>query len=148
MTGNQKVRSLRQVGDDVAAFNILTNTDNQGMLITLSSARAKNVSQCDSFSVRVWNLNTDCRFPGNRRKNSHVCRGHGIGNVLRKVCQAIDLHPWPQGDFVTCHCRAAGEAGHLGINIKFCEHLTQCLHDLIIDRRASLMGRTAYKKFT
>ena len=30
LTGNQKVRSLRQVGDDVAAFNILTNTDNQG----------------------------------------------------------------------------------------------------------------------
>ena len=141
LTGDQHVRRLGQVGDDVAALDVLADADDERVLVAAGGSRAQDVAEGHVFAVGVGDLNTDGALAGDRREDTHVGGGHGVGDVLRQVGELVDLDAGTEDDLVARDCRAPGEAGDARVDVEVREDLPQCRDDLVVDGRTGHVGR-------
>ena len=133
LAGYQHVRGLGQVGDDVAALDVLADADDERVLVPTGGSRAQNVAEGHVFAVGVGDLDTDGALAGNRREDTHVGRGHGVGDVFRQVGELVDLHAGAEDDLVAGDCRASGETGDARVDVEVREDLSQRRDDLVVD---------------
>ena len=141
LAGHQHVRRLGQVGDDVAAFDVLADADDERVLVAAGGSRAQDVAEGHVFAVGVGDLDTDGALAGDRREDTYVCGGHGVGDVLRQVGELVDLDAGTEHDLVARDCRASREAGDACVDVKVREDLSQGRDDLIVDGRTGHVGR-------
>ena len=111
LAGHQHVRCLGEVGDDVAAFDVLADADDERVLVAAGSCGAQDVTEGHVFTVGVGDLDADGALAGDRREDTHVGGGHGVGDVLRQVGELVNLDAGAEDDLVAGDCRASGESG-------------------------------------
>ena len=141
LAGHQHVRGLGQVGDDVAALDILADADDERVLVAARSRGAQDVAEGHVLAVGVGDLDADGALAGNRREDTHVGRGHRIGDVLRQVGELVDLDAGAEHDLVAGHRRTAGEAGDPRVDVEVFKDLREGGDDLVVDGRARHVGR-------
>ena len=141
LTGDQHVRRLGQVGDDVAALDVLADADDERVLVAAGGSRAQDVAEGHVFTVGVGDLDTDGALAGDRREDTHVGGGHGVGDVLRQIGELVDLDAGTEHDLVAGDCRASGEAGDACVDVEVREDLSQGRDDLVVDGRTGHVGR-------
>ena len=112
-TGDEDVRHLGEVGDDVAALDVLADTHDHRVLVVAGDVGAQDVAEADHLLVGIGDLDADGRLAGDRAEDAHVGRGDGVGDVLRQRGDPLDLDTGPELDDVAGDGRAAVEAGDL-----------------------------------
>ena len=138
---HEHVRGLRQVSDDVAALDVLADADDERVLVTAGGCGAQDVAEGHVFAVGVGDLDADGALTGNRREDTHVGGGHGVGDVFRQVRELVDLDAGAEDDLVAGDCRTARESRDARVDVEVREDLAQCRDDLIVDGRARHVGR-------
>ncbi len=118
LAGHQHVRGLGQVGDDVAALDVLADADDERVLVAAGGRGAQDVAEGHVFAVGVGDLDADGALAGDRREDTHVGGGHRVGDVLRQVGELVDLDAGAEDDLVAGDCRAAGEAGDARVDVE------------------------------
>ena len=141
LASHQHVRGLGQVGDDVAAFDILADADDERVLVAAGGSGAQDIAEGHVFAVGVGDLDTDGALAGDRREDTHIGGGHGVGDVLRQVGELVDLDAGAEDDLVAGDCRASGEAGDARVNVEVREDLSQRRDDLVVDGGSGHVGR-------
>ena len=107
LAGHQHVRRLGQVGDDVAAFDVLADADDERVMIAARSSGAQHVTQGNVFAVGVGDLDADGALAGDGCKDAHVRGCDRVGDVFRQVREFVNLHASAEDDLVAGDCRAA-----------------------------------------
>ena len=136
LAGHEHVRGLGQVGDHVAALNVLADADDERVLVAAGGRGAQDVAEGHVFAVGVGDLDADGALAGNRREDAHVGGGHRVGDVLRQVGELVDLDARAEDDLVAGDRRAARKPGDAGVDVEVGEDLAQGRDDLVVDGRA------------
>ena len=121
-TSDQQMGHLGHVGDNKSALDILTQADDQRIVIIAGLRGAQHIAQGDDLLVPVWNLNTDSGFSRNRRQDTHVGRSNSVSDILTQGGDLLHLDGRTKLDLVSRDRRATGIASHLGIDTKFVEN--------------------------
>ena len=113
---DEQVRHLREVGEHVAALDVLAHADHHGVLELAGRLAAQHVAEATRSRGRRWG--SRCR--------SRTCRGSATGSARRRWpprtrCSSkrrdpLDLDRLAELDLVAGHGRAAAEAGDAGVD--------------------------------
>ena len=141
LAGDQHVRCLGQVGDDVAALDVLADADDERVLVAASGSGSQDVAEGHVFAIGVGDLDADGALAGDRREDANVGGGHRVGYVFRQVRELIDLDAGSEDDLVAGDCRAARETGDARVDVKVLEDLGERSDDLVVDGGARHVGR-------
>ena len=141
LAGHEHVRGLGQVGDHVAALDVLADADDERVLVAAGGRGTQDVAEGHVFAVGVGDLDADGTLAGDRREDAHVCGGHGVGDVLRQVGELVDLDAGTEHDLVARDCRASREAGDACVDVEVREDLSQGRDDLVVDGGTGHVGR-------
>ena len=137
-TGHQQVRHLLDRGGDEVALNVLAQSDEHRVVLRGNLRRVQHVAQPHHFAVCIGHFDTHGGFAGDRGEQAHVVGGHGVGEVGLQVGDLGDLHTRPQLHLVAGHCRSAGEAGDLGVDLEFLEDVGDRLDHAVVGLGACL----------
>ena len=139
-TGDEQVRHLGEVGDDVAALDVLADAHDHRVLVAAGRLAAQHVAEADLLAVGVGDLDADrATCPGSATEDAHVGRGDGVRDVLGQRGDPLDLDARAELDLVAGDRRAAGEAGDLGVDLELVEDLGERLDDPVVGRAARLV---------
>ena len=137
--GDEQVGHLREVGDDVAALDVLADAHDHRVGVLVCDLAAQDVAEADLLAVGVGDLDADRGLAGDRREDPHVGARDGVRDVLRERRDALDLDAGAELDLVAGDGRAAREAGDLGVDRELVEDAGEGLHDAVVDDRARLV---------
>ena len=139
-TRDEHVRHLREVRDDVAAFDVLADTHDHRVRVVARRLAAQHVAEADEFLVGVRDLDTDGLLAGDRRQDAHVGARDGVRDVLAQPRHTVDLDARAEFDLVARHRRAARKPADDGIDAELLEYLGQRVDDTVV-RGGTLLGR-------
>jgi hypothetical protein len=137
--GDEQVGHLREVGDDVAALDVLADAHHHRVLAGARHLAAQHVAEADLLAVGVRDLDADRGLAGDRAEDAHVGRGDGIRDVLGEGGDPLDLDAGAELDLVAGDRRATAEAGDLGVDLELVEHRRQRLDDGVVGCAACLV---------
>ena len=140
-SGDEQVRHLREVGDDVGALDVLAHTHDHGVLVAARRVAAQHVPERDVLAVEVRDLDADGGLARDGAEDAHVGRGDGIRDVLRQGGDALDLGARAELDLVARDRRAAREARDGGVDVELVEDVGQRLDDAVVGLAAGLVRR-------
>ena len=81
-TGHEQVRHLGEVGDDVAALDVLADAHDHRVVVAAGRLAAQHVAEADLLAVGVGDLDADRGLAGDRAEDAHVGGRDGVGDVL------------------------------------------------------------------
>ncbi|MPM49322.1 hypothetical protein SDC9_96051 [bioreactor metagenome] len=139
--GDQQMRHLRDVGDDVAALDVLAQTHGQRVMIVARLLAAQDVAQRDDLLVPVGDLDADGRASRDRAEDAHIGGTDRVGDVLGQAGDLLHLDAVADLDLVAGHRRATGVAGHPRVDVELGEDIAQPSDDGIGRLGASLRDR-------
>ena len=136
LAGHEHVRGLGQVGDHVAALDVLADADDERVLVAAGGRGTQDVAEGHVFAVGVGDLDADGALAGDRREDTHVCGSHRVGDILRQVGELVDLDARAEDNLVAGDRRAARKPGDACVDVEVGEDLAQGRDDLVVDGRA------------
>jgi len=139
--GDQQMRHLRDVSDDVAALDVLAQTHGQRVMIVACLLAAQDVAQRDDLLVPVGDLDADGRASRDRAEDAHIGGTDRVGDVLGQAGDLLHLDAVADLDLVAGHRRATGVAGHPRVDVELGEDIAQPSDDGIGRLGASLRDR-------
>ena len=80
--GDEQVRHLGEVGDDVAALDVLADAHDHRVVVAAGHLAAQHVAEADLLAVGVGDLDADRGLAGDRAEDAHVGGRDGIRDVL------------------------------------------------------------------
>ena len=104
--GDEQVRHLGQVVDDLAALEVAADGHRQGAARLLKPLRLDQLAQQYHARPRVRDLDTDRRLARNRRHDAQRLRPHRQRQVVGERRDSPDLDAGAGRDFVLRHHRA------------------------------------------
>ena len=136
--GDQDVRHLREVRDDVPALDVLAERDGQRVVVGAGHPRPQHVAEGDVLPVDVRHLDADRALARDRADDPHVRRLHRVGDVARQLGDPLDLDAVAELDLVAGDRRATGESGDRGVDVELVEHAGQRGDHVVVGLAACL----------
>ena len=113
---DQKVRHLRNVGNDDPSGDILTYGKGNLALVALELLRLDERAEQYSGAFRVRNLDAYRGFAGDRRFDSDVGSGQVQFDIIFQIGDTADLDALLGSELVAGNARAAADVGNLNVD--------------------------------
>ena len=124
-TGNEHVRQLRDVADDVPAADVLTNGKGRGGGVLRKLARFKYRADIDGRNELVRHLDADDGDLVGNGGDAHAACAERKGNIVLQVGDLRELHALAEREFVARDRRAAHHIARLSVHAEARERLRQ-----------------------
>src|SRR5699024_3747902 len=143
--GHQHVRHLGQVGDHVAALDVLAQAHEHGVVLGRGRRGAQDITKADDVLVGVGDLHTDRGLSGDGGLDAHVGALDRQGDVLGQGGDLLDLDRRSQFDLVAGDGRSTGVPGDVGVDLELAHHPGQGIDQFLVGLGAGLGGAARFE---